>query len=126
MADNTSRITDRTSVRFDKLFNRLQTRNTEGNTNVLTISAQHGLISRQDFFNKSIASEDLSNYYLLRKGDFAYNKSYSSGYNYGAVKCLTNYESGVVSPLYICFSVAKGNECPEFYAQYFESALLDK
>jgi len=113
-------------VKFKKLFDRLTRKNTTGNKNVLTISARHGLINQEEFFNKSVASNDLSNYYLLKQGDFAYNKSYSTGYNYGAFKRLTRYDSGVVSPLYICFAVNVENECPEFYVHYFESMLLDR
>ncbi|MBT8990393.1 type I site-specific deoxyribonuclease, partial [Lactobacillus delbrueckii subsp. bulgaricus] len=44
----------------------------------LTISAQDGLISQDEFFNKKVASKDLSSYLLLHHGDFAYNKSYSN------------------------------------------------
>lgn len=110
---------------FKTMFGRLNRKNTAGNTNVLTISAQHGLISQEDFFNKSIASEDKSNYFLLKLGEFAYNKSYSNGYPFGAIKPLVSYESGIVSPLYICFSAAKENKCPEFYAQYFEGGLMN-
>ena len=54
-------------TRFKKMFSRLMRKNKEGNDNVLTISAQYGLISQSDFFNKSIASEDKSNYFLLHK-----------------------------------------------------------
>ncbi|MDR1230843.1 MAG: restriction endonuclease subunit S [Spirochaetaceae bacterium] len=113
-------------MKFKYLFDRLTRRNTIGNTNVMTVSARNGLINQESFFNKSIASEDLSGYYLLECGDFAYNKSYSDGYNFGAFKQLTCCDCGVVSPLYICFSVSEKNKCPEFYAHYFESCLLDR
>ena len=113
-------------VKFEEMFDRLTRKNETGNKNVLTISARHGLIKQEEFFNKSVASSDLSNYYLLERGDFAYNKSYSAGYNFGAFKQLTQYDSGVVSPLYICFSVNEKNKCPEFYVHYFESMLLDR
>lgn len=114
------------SVRFDYLFDRLTRRNSIGNKNVLTISARHGLINQEAFFKKTVASNDLSNYYLLERGDFAYNKSYSAGYNFGAFKRLTRYDKGVVSPLYICFTVNEKNKFPEFYVHYFESMLLDR
>jgi type I restriction enzyme S subunit len=113
-------------VKFKQMFDRLTRKNAEGNSNVLTISAQYGLINQEEFFNKFVASEDLSGYYLLRRGDFAYNKSYSVGYNFGAFKQLTRYDSGVVSPLYICFTPSASNKCPEFYVQFFESMLLDR
>lgn len=69
----------------------------------MTIAAQYGLVSQEEFFNKNVASENLSGYYLLQNGDFAYNKSYSGDYVWGTVKRLDNYEQGVLSPLYICF-----------------------
>lgn len=100
-------------------------RNTIGNSNVLTISAHYGLINQSEFFNKAIASDDKSDYYLLEKGDFAYNKSYSSGYPFGAIKRLTRYDVGIVSPLYICFKISKENVSGEFLDQYFEVGLLN-
>ena len=113
-------------TRFKKMFSRLTRKNKEGNDNVLTISAQYGLISQSDFFNKSIASEDKSNYFLLYKGEYAYNKSYSNGYPYGALKRLEFYEKGIVSPLYICFTKTEENQCPDFYSHYFEGGLMNK
>lgn len=111
---------------FREMFSRLNRKNTEGNTNVLTISAQYGLISQGDFFNKAIASEDKSNYFLLYRGEYAYNKSYSNGYPFGALKPLEMYESGIVSPLYICFSKTARNQCPQYYTQYFEGGLMNR
>ena len=71
----------------------------------LTISAQYGLVDQVTFFNKKVASADMSNYYLLKRGEFAYNKSYSGDYPLGAVKRLDRYDEGALSTLYICFAV---------------------
>ena len=101
-------------------FQRVTDKNSVGNTNVLTISAQHGLINQFEYYNHQYASENTSGYTLLHKGEFAYNKSYSDGYPWGATKRLVRYESGVVSPLYICFA-AKDGVCVDFYSYYFES-----
>ena len=73
--------------------------------NILTISAKDGLISQKEYFKKSVASKDTSRYTLLENGEFAYNKSYSDGFPVGAARRLTRYPDGIVSPLYICFSV---------------------
>lgn len=62
----------------------------------------------------------------MHNGDFAYNKSYSNGYPYGAIKKLTRYNKGVVSPLYICFSPTEENKCPDYYEHYFEAGYLNK
>lgn len=72
----------------------------------LTISAQAGLISQYDYFDKKIASINLTTYYILKNGEFAYNKSYSNGYPYGAIKRLDSFEEGALSSLYICFCVS--------------------
>ena len=111
-------------VRFNNIFERVTRKNTTNNTNVLTISAQHGLINQKDFFNKSVASKDLSGYILLKKGEFAYNKSYSSGYPMGAFKRLNFYDEGVLSSLYIYFKIKDDNS--DFYEQYFEAGLMNK
>ena len=63
----------------------------------LTISAQYGLIDQNEFFDKRIASTDVSGYYLLKNGEFAYNKSTSADAPWGAVKRLDRYDMGVLS-----------------------------
>ena len=90
----------------------------------LTISAQHGLINQETFFNKKVASKDVSGYYLLKKGEFAYNKSYSSDYPWGAVKRLENYEMGVLSTLYIVFRPNSIDS--DFLAVYYDSPKWHK
>lgn len=115
-----------TEFKLEQLFSRVTTKNAEANTNVLTISAQHGLIRQEDFFSKIVASETLDNYFLLNKGEFAYNKSYSNGYPMGAIKRLNRYEKGVVTSLYICFKANNEAKCsPEFFEHYFESGRLN-
>lgn len=112
-------------ARLHQIVKRHTRRNTVGNTNVLTISAQYGLINQAEFFNKAIASDDKSNYFLLEQGDFAYNKSYSNGYPFGAIKRLTRYEAGIVSPLYICFRIKDENVSAEYIEQYFEAGSMN-
>lgn len=112
--------------RLGDIFERITEKNTENNINVLTISAQYGLVSQTEFFNKSVASKDLSKYYLLKKDDFAYNKSYSNGYPFGAIKKLNKYEKGIVSTLYICFRLKNRNNIVDFFEQFFESKKIDK
>lgn len=85
----------------------------------LTISAQHGLIDQRLFFNAQVASRDMSGYYLLRQGEFAYNKSTSANSPWGAIKRLTRYEKGCVSTLYICFALLNAN--PDYLVTYYET-----
>ena len=109
-------------VKLSEICERMTDRNSGLKCNlVLTIAAQYGLVSQLDFFNKSVASENLSSYYVLKKGDFAYNKSYSGEYIWGAIKKLDYYEEGVLSPLYICFRPNKNMINSDFLAFYFET-----
>lgn len=110
---------------FNDVFNRVITKNKENNENVLTISAQKGLISQLEYFNKLVSAKDVTGYYLLHKGDFAYNKSYSKGYPMGAIKPLKYYEKGVVSTLYICFR-PKADYCEHYFEQYFDAGMLNR
>ena len=74
----------------------------------LTISAQYGLIDQNEFFDKRVASKDVSGYYLIENGEFAYNKSTSTDAPWGAIKRLDRYENGVLSTLYIVFGMGYG------------------
>ena len=108
-----------------EIFKRITTKNKENNPNVLTISAQFGLINQEKFFNKSVSAKDVTGYYLLENGDFAYNKRYSNGYPMGAIKRLNKYDKGVVSTLYICFRINSGYDS-SFYEKYFNSGFLNR
>ena len=75
----------------------------------LTISAIDGLVSQLTYFNNIIASANISGYYLIKNGEFAYNKSYSNGYPLGSIKRLDKFDMGVLSTLYIVFGLNKQN-----------------
>lgn len=88
-------------------------------TRPLTISAQDGLIDQNDFFDKQVASRDVSGYFLVKNGEFAYNKSYSNGYPWGAIKRLDHYDMGVLSTLYIVFKPT--NVSSQFLVSYYDT-----
>ena len=85
----------------------------------LIISSKDGLVDQVTYFNKTVASKDMSGYYLLKNGEFAYNKSYSVGYDFGSIKRLDKYPMGALSTLYICFSIK--NFDSDFMKVYFDS-----
>lgn len=92
----------------------------------LTISAQDGLVDQRKYFNRQVASRDMSNYYLIKKGEFAYNKSYSEGYPFGAVKRLDYYNIGALSTLYILFEITDKNISSDFIVSYYMTHLWYK
>lgn len=99
---------------------RVTRKNTNNETNLpLTISSKDGLVDQICYFNKTVASKDMSGYYLLKNGEYAYNKSYSVGYDFGSVKRLDRYDMGALSTLYICFGLKKHNS--DFIKAYFDS-----
>ena len=114
-------------VKLGDLFEKINRKNEEGNTNVVTISAQRGFVKQTDFFNKSVASETLDNYSLIYHGEFCYNKSYSNGYPLGATKRLIAFEKAVVTTLYICFKIKDQKKSNgSFFEQFFEANSLDR
>ena len=106
---------------------RIMRKNTHQETDIpLTISSQDGLVDQRTYFGKKVASADMSGYYLLNRGEFAYNKSTSIGFPFGSIKQLDKYESGAVSTLYICFAL-KGNKCDsEYIKHYFDAQKWNK
>lgn len=91
----------------------------------LTISGNLGLVDQVTYFSKSVSAKNLENYTLIKKGEFAYNKSYSNGYPLGAIKRLEKYDKGVLSTLYICFRFNE-NQNTEYMKQYFETSKWHK
>ena len=99
---------------------RVTRKNTNNETSLpLTISSKDGLVDQVTYFNKTVASKDMSGYYLLKEGEYAYNKSYSVGYDFGSIKRLDRYPMGALSTLYICFSLKRHDS--DFIRAYFDS-----
>ena len=110
-------------VKLSSIVTRVTRKNSHlESTLPLTISAAEGLIEQTAFFNNIVASSNVSGYYLVKRGEFAYNKSYSNGYPFGAVKRLDKYDMGVLSTLYIVFSVDKA-VCSDYIVHFFDTSL---
>ena len=106
--------------RLSDFADRVTRKNSKNETDLpLTISSKDGLVDQVSYFNKTVASKDVSGYYLLKNGEFAYNKSYSVGYDFGSIKRLDRYPMGALSTLYICFALKKHDS--DFIKAYFDS-----
>ena len=117
--DDGSSYPDWEEIKLCDIATRITRKNTNNETDrPLTIASIEGLVDQRSYFGKTIASKDMSGYYLLKKGEFAYNKSYSVGYDYGSIKRLDKYDLGALSTLYICFEL-KNNIDSDFYNCYF-------
>ena len=109
--------------KLGEIVERVVRKNTNNESSLpLTISAQYGLVDQITYFNNRVASRDVSNYYLVLNGEFAYNKSTSDGFPFGAVKRLDLYEKGVLSTLYIVFSIKNQSEIDsDFLTVFFDT-----
>lgn len=105
------------------IVERVTRKNRDNQTDVpLTISSLDGLVDQRDYFKKTVASKDMSGYFLLQNGEFAYNKSYSVGFDYGSIKRLDRYPCGALSTLYICFGLKPNVDIDSDYlTHYFDS-----
>ena len=85
---------------------------------VLSVSNRYGFVEQSEQFeDRTIASEDTSNYKIVALNDFAYNPA---RINVGSIARLKNFENGIVSPMYICFR-CKGSVLPEFLEPFFST-----
>lgn len=107
-------MSDWQTVRLDKVAQRVAVKNTLGIDEVLTVSAEHGLVRQEDFFTKRVASADLSTYYVVQPGDLVYNKSRAKGAPWGVVVRHEGNVPAVVTPLYIVFRPRPGAVDPDY------------
>lgn len=97
-------------------------------TNILSVSNKWGFVEQSEQFeDRIVASEDITNYKIVRINDFAYNPA---RINVGSIARLKRYESGIVSPMYICFH-SQNALLPEylelfFYIQYFKHEMYKR
>ena len=111
-----------TCVRLGDVFKKVSRRNTNGLVkNVITNSAEYGLIPQRNFFDKDIAVDgNTANYYIIEKGDFVYNPRKSNTAPFGPFNRYTLSERGIISPLYTCL-VLQADINPSYLAWYFRS-----
>ena len=106
-------------VTLGDIATRVTRKNSNGETDrPLTIASIEGLVDQRTYFGKTVASKDMSGYFLLKNGEYAYNKSYSVGYDYGSIKRLDKYDVGALSTLYICFAL-NNDQNTDFFNCYF-------
>ncbi len=110
------------TVKLSAIFKKVSRRNNKSEIkNVITNSAEYGLIPQRDFFDKDIAVDgNTSNYYVIEQGDFVYNPRKSNTAPYGPFNRYEREERGIISPLYTCLVLQADIE-PNYLAWYFKS-----
>ncbi len=109
-------------VKLGNIFKKASRRNIDGKIkNVITNSAEYGLIPQRDFFDKNIAVDgNTLNYFVIKTGDFVYNPRKSNNAPYGPFNRYTLKDNGIISPLYTCL-VLQADINPSYLAWYFKS-----
>ena len=93
----------------------------DNNYSVLSVNNRLGFIEQSEQFeDRSVASDDTSNYKVVSRNDFAYNPA---RINVGSIARLTSYENGIVSPMYICFHTKK-HILPQYLEHFFNTCYF--
>ena len=121
-ADDGSEFSEWEKKKIGDVFSKIKDKNKDGrNQNVITNSAEFGLINQRDFFDKDIAVDGKTeNYTVIKTGDFVYNPRKSKQAPYGPFNCYKLEENGIVSPLYTCLR-PKSNVNDKYFLWYFKS-----
>ena len=121
-ADDGSLFPEWEKKKISDIFSKVKEKNKDGqNQNVITNSAEFGLINQRDFFDKDIAVDGKTeNYTVIKTGDFVYNPRKSKQAPYGPFNCYHLEKDGIVSPLYTCLR-PKGIADNEYLQWYFQS-----
>ena len=89
-------------------------------TETLTNSAEQGIISQVDFFDKEISNKDnINGYYIVDNNDFIYNPRISTLAPVGPINRNKLNRTGIMSPLYTVFR--SSNVDLSFLEWYFQS-----
>ena len=88
---------------------------------VYSVSNTLGLVKAEDFRENAIYSEDTSNYIVIEQGMFAYNPA---RLNIGSLAWLQTNQSGLVSPMYVVFSIDQTKVLPEFLFLHLKSPYI--
>ena len=95
-----------------KFITEVSDRNKNGEIkNVLSVTNSKGFINQAEQFEREVASADVSNYKIVRKGQFAYNPS---RVNVGSLDLLRKFDIGILSPMYVVFETDQKNLIPEY------------
>ncbi|MBS6905133.1 MULTISPECIES: restriction endonuclease subunit S [Phascolarctobacterium] len=91
--------------KLEEISNKVIERNKDCKyTETFTNSAELGIISQRDFFDKDISNnENMNGYYVVRNGDFVYNPRVSTSAPVGPIKRNNLGRTGIMSPLYYIF-----------------------
>ena len=94
-------------------------RNHGGNdVRVLSVTNSRGFVLPEDQFRRRVASANLSNYKIVRRGQYAYNPS---RINVGSIARLDTWDQGVLSPMYVVFQLDEAKIDSDYLSHWLNS-----
>jgi len=91
------------------------------NNNILSVTNDRGFIKQSDQFERIVASKNTGNYKIIKKGQFAYNPA---RVNVGSIDLLSNFDSGILSPMYVVFETKSEQLDTNYFFQFIKSDLF--
>ena len=93
----------------------------------MSITSGFGLVSQMEKFGRIIAGSSYANYLLLKKNDFAYNKSATKEYPEGFIALYSGDElAAVPNSIFTCFCIKGGSPVPQYLNYLFLGNLHGK
>jgi type I restriction enzyme S subunit len=90
----------------------------------MSITSGVGLVSQMKKFGRIIAGSSYANYLLLKKNDFAYNKSATKEYPEGFIALYSGDElAAVPNSIFICFRITGESPVPQYLNYLFLNNL---
>ena len=90
----------------------------------MSITSGVGLVSQQEKFGRTIAGNQFKNYLVLKKNDFAYNKSATKEFPQGFIARYLGDEPGAVpNSIFTCFRPDENKVVPDFLDYLFLANL---
>lgn len=105
-----------------KIATLIKERARNGNYIPMSVTSGVGLVPQKEKFGRDISGNQYSSYFVIRKGDFAYNKSATSLYPEGYISMLKNFETAAVpNSIFTCFKISREKVLPEYLNYLFEN-----
>ena len=109
-------------IRMKNIIKQKSIRNTNNEIkDIYSVNNKEGFVLQTDQFkDRIVASEDTTNYKIVKKDYFAYNPA---RINVGSIARMKHEKIGIISPMYICFE-CKNNVLPEYLEYFFETDIF--
>ncbi len=109
----------RKKIKLQDALTEISIRNKDNQVDrVLSVTNKNGFVLAQEQFLRRVASINLTNYKMVCRGQYSYNPA---RINVGSIARLDNWDRGIVSPMYVIFSVDETKVVSDFFLHWLSS-----